>query len=122
MRDNGRKAASLMVQILRVACRQPLGTILSLPVAIYRHRLQHLRLPCPPRSLSRTVAAHLGLPSGVDPARTMAVVQTGQNVAFGSSSQPPWSRRCDDHLNPPCKPRSVPDPEVDRPHIVPPAG
>src|SRR6516165_10533673 len=109
MRDNGRKAASLMVQILRVACRQPLGTILSLPVAIYRHRLQHLRLPCPPRSLSRTVAAHLGLPSGVDPARTMAVVQTGQNVAFGSSSQPPSSRRCDDYLNPPTLLEAMPD-------------
>jgi hypothetical protein len=58
-------------------------------------------LPCLPRSLPRTVAAHLGQQPVVDRETTMVPDHTDENAAFECSSPPPSSRCCDDHLNPP---------------------
>ena len=47
-------------------------------------------------------AAPLALPPTVDQARTSASAQNDPSAALECSSQPPPSRCCDDHLNPPC--------------------
>src|SRR4051812_21873231 len=49
----------------------------------------HPHSPCLPRSLPRTLAAHLGLRSAVGPATTTAAVQIDPSVAFECTSQSP---------------------------------
>src|SRR3954469_8508570 len=85
-------------------CHLPLETILSLPPAISRPRSPHPHSPCLPRSLPRTLAAHLGLRSAVGPASTTAAVQIDPSVAFECTSQSPGKGCCDHRLNPPCIP------------------
>src|SRR4051812_40329497 len=82
-------------------CHLPLETILSLPPAISRPRSPHPHSPCLPRSLPRTLAAHLGLRSAVGPATTTAAVQIDPSVAFECTSQSPGKGCCDERLNPP---------------------
>jgi hypothetical protein len=84
-----------------VAFRLPSGTILFLPPATHRPRPQHPHSPFLPRSPPRIVAAHLVLPPTVDLVTTTAPAHIDPNAACASSSQPPSSRRCDEHLNPP---------------------
>src|SRR5260370_9069539 len=105
-RATARRAASRTVQTLLVACRPPSGTILFLPPAAHRPRPQQPHSPCLPRSLPRTVAAHLVLPPVVDLVTTMVPAQIDPNAAFECSSQPPLSSCCDDRLNSPCDPRA----------------
>src|SRR3954470_21812247 len=87
-------------------CHLPLETILSLPPAISRPRSPHPHSPCLPRSLPRTLAAHLGLRSAVGPATTTAAVQIDPSVAFECTSQSPGKGCCDERLNPPKLSRS----------------
>src|SRR3954464_11444734 len=82
-------------------CHLPLETILSLPPAISRPRSPHPHSPCLPRSLPRTLAAHLGLRSAVGPATTTAAGQIDPSVAFECTSQSPGKGCCDERLNPP---------------------
>src|SRR3954471_18482353 len=94
-------------------CHLPLETILSLPPAISRPRSPHPHSPCLPRSLPRTLAAHLGLRSAVGPATTTAAVQIDPSVAFECTSQSPGKGCCDERLNPPSQPdcRGEPGPQ-----------
>src|SRR3954453_23274360 len=105
-RDNGRRSASLKAQISMAVCHLPLETILSLPPAMSRPRSPHPHSPCLPRSLPRTLAAHLGLRSAVGPATTTAAVQIDPSVAFECTSQSPGKGCCDERLNPPAAMRS----------------
>src|SRR6202049_2559022 len=103
-RDTGPRAAWPIVQTSRVVSPLLSGTILSLPPAAHRPLAQHPHSPSLPLLPPRTVAAHLVLPRRVDLATTMAPAQTDPNAAFESSSQPPSSGCCDDHLSPLCEP------------------
>ena len=97
-RDTGPRAAWPIVQTSRVVSPLLSGTILSLPPAAHRPLAQHPHSPSLSLLPPRTVAAHLVLPRRGDLATTMASAQTDPNAAFKSSSQPPSSGCCDDHL------------------------
>jgi hypothetical protein len=106
-RDSGRRVASLIVQTSLVACRPPSGTILFRQPATHRPQPQHPHSPSLPQSPPRTVAAHrILLPAG-DQVRIRAPALTDPNAASEWPSQLPPSRCCDDHLSPPCTPRSL---------------
>jgi hypothetical protein len=87
-----------------VAYRLPSGTIVFLRPAAHQLQPQHFHSTCLPRSLSRTVDAHLVLRPSVDLVTTIAPAQIDQTAAFDPPSQLSPEGCCDDHLSPPWVP------------------
>jgi hypothetical protein len=100
------RAASPMMQTPLVACRPPPGTNVSPRRATLRQRIPHLHSTVPARSPPRTAGDPHAAPQGAGLAIEEHPALTDPNAASASSSQPPSSGCCDDHLNPPWAPRS----------------
>jgi len=104
--DTVRTAPSTMPQASMVACRPPPGTSEILLAAIPPRRSPLPRSTSPPRSTSRSAAAHRAVPPLVGQANAICPAGLCLNAASQPSSQPPLSRCCDDRLKPPGDPPS----------------
>src|SRR4051812_49853736 len=108
-------AASLMAQVSSVACRPPPGTSGPPPRATRRPRSPRPRSTDPPQSPPRTAAGSPAAPRLVGQATPATrLVAPDPSAVSQPSSQPPPSRCCDDHLNPPTtpQPEMAPAPEA----------
>src|SRR3954451_1310893 len=94
-------AASMMMQTPLVACRPPLGTNESPLRATIPRQIPELHSTVPARSPPRTAGDPHAAPQGAGLAIEEHPVLTDPNAASASSSQPPLSGCCDDHLNRP---------------------
>src|SRR3954471_24742748 len=84
-----------------VACRPAPGTSEILVAVIPPRRSPLPRSTSPPRSTSKSAAAHRAVPPLVGQANTICPAGLCLNAASQPSSQPPLSRCCGDRLNPP---------------------
>src|SRR4051794_3708831 len=100
--DTAPMAASLMAQVSSVACRPPPGTSGPPPRATRRPLSPRPRSTDPPQSPPRTAAGSPAAPRLVGQAiPATRLVAPDPSAVSQPSSQPPPSRCCDDHLNPP---------------------
>src|SRR3954469_3225268 len=100
--DTAPMAASLMAQVSSVACRPPPGTSGPPPRATRRPRSPRPRSTDPPQSPPRTAAGSPAAPRLVGQATPATrLVAPDPSAVSQPSSQPPLSRCCDGHLNPP---------------------
>src|SRR4051812_8276454 len=99
--DGARTAASTTARDVTVACRPPPGTNVSPEPAPRRRQLRRPRSSVPPRSTPKTGADPPAAPRRGGPGTATRLAGTDPNAAFEGPPQPPWSRCCVDHLNPP---------------------
>ena len=99
--DGAQTADLTTARDVTVACRPPPGTNVCLEPAPLRRQPRRPRSSVPPRSTPRTGAGPHAAPPRADPVTATHLARSDPNAAFEYSPQPPLSRCCDDHLNPP---------------------